>query len=40
MSAIEAIVAGREQVKGHTGKTKWKQRSLALTRDSPLFSIK
>ena len=35
MSTIEAILAGSEQVKGHASKTKWKQRSLALTRDSP-----
>ena len=35
MSPIEAILAGSEQVKGHASKTKWKQCSLALTRDSP-----
>ena len=40
MSTIEAILAGGERIKGHASKTKWKQLSLALTRDSPHISIK
>ena len=39
MSTIEAILAGSERVKDCTSKTKWKQCSLALTRDSPYFSV-
>ena len=40
LSTIEAILAGSERVKGHASKTKWKQCLLALTHDSPQFSIK
>ena len=40
MSTIEAILVGSERVKGHASKTKWKQCLLALTHDSPQFSIK
>ena len=35
MSTIEAILVCGEQVKGYASKTKWKQLSFALTRDSP-----
>ena len=34
MSTIEAILVGSKRVKGCASKTKWKQRLLALTRDS------
>ena len=33
---IEAVLVGKERVKSRASKTKWKQRSLALTCDSPL----
>ena len=30
---MSIILEGSKRVKGHASKTKWKQRSLALTRD-------
>ena len=40
MSIIEAILVSSEPVKGHASKTKWRQSSLAFTRDSSFFSAK
>ena len=40
MSTIEAILVCSKRVKGHARKIKWKQYSLALMCDSPLFSVK
>ena len=40
MSTIEAILVSSEPVKGRASKTKWRQNSLAFTRDSPFFSVK
>ena len=36
---MSTIVAGSEWVKGRASKTKWKQHSLALTRDFLNFSV-
>ena len=40
MSTIEAILVSSEPVKGCASKTKWRQSSLAFTRDTPFFSVK